>query len=92
MQLKSDPNQLVTVEDNDLQELFYKAKYLGNELKEIILFIAFSMLLIIGISLLPESPVTVQEQQVQKQYIYYQASSIDWSHRSTDFDINLTTR
>ncbi|MHB8075372.1 hypothetical protein [Desulfosporosinus fructosivorans] len=80
MQLKSEPHQLVTVEGNGLWELFERAKYLGRELKEIILFITFSMLLIIGISLLPESPVPVQEQQLQQQYIYNISSSSVWSH------------
>lgn len=73
MQRKSEIPQLVTVEGNDLpefmspvnsleiKELMDKAKYLGQELKEIILFITLSILLLIGISLLPQSPVPVLE-------------------------------
>lgn len=73
MQWKSKPPQSITVEGHNLpdfmlsvkslemKELTVRVKYLGRELKEIILFIALSMLLLIGISLLPESPVPVGE-------------------------------
>ena len=73
MQRKSEIPQLVTVEGNNLpefmspvnsleiKELMDKAKYLGQELKEIILFITLSILLLIGISLLPQSPAPVRE-------------------------------
>lgn len=93
MQLKSKPPQPVAVEGNDLPNFMFpvnslevkglleSAKYLGRELKDVILFIALSMLLLLGISLLPESSVPVQEehqQQVQQLYVHYQSSTTDW--------------
>jgi len=69
MQRKSESSQTVSVEGNNLpdfmfpvnsleiKELLDRAKYLGRELKEIIIFVTLSILLLTGISLLPQSPV-----------------------------------
>lgn len=62
---KSQPIQSIAVETNDFQNFtlpanklgngrLESAKYLGSGLKEIIYFIALSMALLVGISLLPK--------------------------------------
>ncbi|HBV85778.1 hypothetical protein [Desulfosporosinus sp.] len=68
MQGRIKPPQTATVEGTHLHnfmfrinsvermELVDKVKYLGHELKELIIFIALSTLLLLGISLLPKSP------------------------------------
>lgn len=91
MQQKSRLSQSVTIEGNNLMDfmcsvnslelkgLLYITKKWVCEYKLVILFIALSMLLLIGISLLPKSPIPLEE-EVQQKYIHYQTVNIDWLH------------
>lgn len=68
MQRESEPSQVAvggnillnfmfSINSFQIKKLMKRAKQFGSELKELIIFIVLSMLLLTGISLLPNSPV-----------------------------------